>query len=105
MQPVAVPAAAEQALDDWDYRFRAATRRLATDRFGVWVGRLAARLADHPAAIVGSFPGSPHAVTALLAEVSGAGGGIRWRTWHAYPQDGGLVSTSTTVRPRRGPAR
>ena len=34
---------------------------------GHWVDLLVARLADHPDAIVGRFPGSPHAVTALLA--------------------------------------
>jgi hypothetical protein len=104
-QPVAVPSVAERALDGWDYRFGAATRRLAPDPFRYRVDRLVGRLADHPAAIVGSFPGSPHAVTALLAEVSGTGAGIRWRTWHAYPQDGRLVATSTTLRPRRERAR
>jgi hypothetical protein len=103
-QPVAIPAAAERALHDWNYRFRSATRRLAPDRFGYWVDRLVGRLADHPAAIVGSFPGSPHAVTALLAEAAG-GGDIRWRTWHAYPQDRRLVSTSTAVRPHSELAR
>lgn len=95
-----LPPAAAEALPDWDYRFRSATYRLAPDRFGNRVDGLAARLALHPAAIVGRFPGSPHAVTALLAGPGPGGAGVRWRTWHGYPQDGCLVATSTVVRPR-----
>jgi hypothetical protein len=96
-----LPPAADRALGGWDYRFRSSARRLAPDRFGRWIDGLVARLSDHPAAIVGRFPGSPHAVTALLAESAAArGAGVSWRTWHAYPQDGRLVATSTTVRPR-----
>jgi hypothetical protein len=26
-----------------------------------------------------------------------ADGGVRWRTWHAYPQEGRLVTTRTRV--------
>ena len=99
-----LPPAADRALRGWDYRFRSSSRRLAPARFGDRVDRLVARLADHPSAIVGRFPGSPHAVTALLAGVPGPVGSgtrrVRWRTWHAYPQDGRLVTTSTTLQPR-----
>lgn len=95
-----LPTAAEQVVDGWAYEFRAVTHRLPTPRFGSRVDGLVARLAGHPDAIVGRFPGSPHAVTALLAGPGPGGTGVRWRTWHAYPQDGRLVSTSTTVRPR-----
>lgn len=104
-QPVALPPVAERALHKWDYSFRSSTHRLAQARFRYWVERLTARLADDPAAIVGRFPGSPHAVTALLAGPAGANGGVRWRTWHAYPQTGQLVATSTAVRPQRELAR
>ena len=62
-----LPPAADRALGGWDYRFRSRAHRLPPARFGARVDRLVARLADHPAAIVGRFPGSPHAVTALLA--------------------------------------
>jgi hypothetical protein len=102
--PVALPATAERALPEWDYRFRSSTHRLAPDRFGYRVERLVDRLSDHPAAIVGRFPGSPHAVTALLAGAAGAGA-VRWRTWHAYPEEGRLVATSTAVRPHSESAR
>jgi hypothetical protein len=46
-------------------------------------------LAADPHALVGVFPGDPNAVTALRAEERG------WRTWHAYPQTGELVTTRT----------
>jgi hypothetical protein len=86
----------------WTYEFRSVTHRLGPGHFGARVEKLVARLAAHPDAIVGRFPGSPHAVTALLAGPGPGGAGVRWRTWHAYPQDGRLVSTATTVRPRSG---
>jgi hypothetical protein len=95
-----LPTAAERVVDGWAYEFRAITRHLPAARFGPRIDGLVARLARHPDAIVGRFPGSPHAVTALLAGPGPGGAGVRWRTWHAYPQDGRLVSTATTVRPR-----
>ena len=106
-----LPPAADRPLDGWEYRFRSCTHRLPPARFGHRVERLVTRLADHPSAIVGRFPGSPHAVTALLAGgVPGAGpgpggAGVRWRTWHAYPQGGQLVVTATTLRAHSGAAR
>jgi hypothetical protein len=95
-----LPPAAQRVVDGWTYEFRAVTHCLAADRFGPRVDGLVGRLAGRPDAIVGRFPGSPHAVTALLAGPGPGGTGVRWRTWHAYPQDGRLVSTATTVRPR-----
>jgi hypothetical protein len=97
----ALPASADRALPGWDYRFRSRVHRLPADRFAAMVDRLVDRLADHPSAIVGRFPGSPHAVTALLAAPVNGGRGVRWRTWHAYPQDGQLVATGTRLT--RGP--
>ena len=95
-----LPPAAERVVDGWTYEFRAVTHRLAADHFGSRIDGLVARLAGRPDAIVGRFPGSAHAVTALLARPGRGGTGVRWRTWHAYPQDRRLVSTATTVRPR-----
>lgn len=51
-------------------------------------------LAADPRALVGLFPGDPDAVTALRAEERG------WRTWHAYPQTGELVTTQTWLGDR-----
>jgi hypothetical protein len=95
-----LPPVADRVIAGWDYRFRATTHSLAPERFRSRVDGLVALLAGRPDAIVGRFPGSPHAVTALLAGPGRGGCGVRWRTWHAYPQDGRLVSTATAVRPR-----
>ncbi|MGH3881014.1 MAG: DUF2617 family protein [Actinophytocola sp.] len=45
--------------------------------------------------LVGEFPGSPLAVTALRAWAEKDG--TAWRTWHAYPQAGELVETRSLV--------
>lgn len=58
------------------------------------VADLLAVLDEDPCAVVGGFPGDPDAVTALVADEPTAGT-VSWRTWHAYPQTGELVTTST----------
>ncbi|ASU82395.1 DUF2617 domain-containing protein [Nocardiopsis gilva YIM 90087] len=52
-----------------------------------------------PDALIGTFPGSPLAVTALALLDPGTPGGsaLTWRTWHAYPQSAELVTTTTSV--------
>lgn len=55
------------------------------------IAQLTQSLADDPYALVGLFPGDPHAVTALRLHAGG------WRTWHAYPQTGELVTTRTVL--------
>lgn len=52
-------------------------------------------MSDHPHGLAGTFPGSPYAFTAMLAQR--IEGQVRWRTWHAYPQEGQLVVTRTRV--------
>ena len=47
-------------------------------------------------AIVGEFPGSPLAITAVRAWAEQDG--VAWRTWHAYPKAAELVETRTVVR-------
>ncbi|WP_018655717.1 DUF2617 family protein [Actinomadura flavalba] len=51
--------------------------------------------------LTGTFPGSPHAVTALAVDAAGLG----WRTWHTYPQTREIVMTwsRTEVRPCAAP--
>lgn len=98
-----LPAAAERALGRWEYRFRSSCHELGAGRFEPWVDRLVARLAQHPSAIVGRFPGSPHAVTAAAAGPGSDPAGrprIHWRTWHAYPQERTVVATSTRMQTR-----
>jgi hypothetical protein len=93
-RPPSLPAAVDDPVAG--YRFTAGVRRLGRARLAREVGALCARLADDPLALVGVFPGSPDAVTGLQAH-AGAGGVRGWRTWHAYPQTGELVVTSTEV--------
>lgn len=78
------------------YRFTARVLRLNATELATRVGRLRHRLADDPYALVGAFPGSPHAVTALHARLD-RDRRIGWRTWHAYPQSRELVETETEV--------
>lgn len=97
------PLVREQAIG---YRFTARVRRLDADAMSERVGRLRRELSDDPYALVGVFPGSPDAVTALQAwpgrpagttGPGAAGRVVGWRTWHAYPQTGELVETETEV--------
>jgi hypothetical protein len=75
------------AVDDGAYRFSSTVEPL--DRTATQM--LWRQLESDPQALVGAFPGDPDAVTAMRAERTG------WRTWHAYPQTGELVTTHTTL--------
>jgi hypothetical protein len=59
------------------------------------VGAVADALAAHPDALIGEFAGLPSAVTILHAWATRQG--AAWRTWHAYPQTGELLTTRTTL--------
>jgi hypothetical protein len=92
-RPGALPTREEHRLGDHLVRFEAVCERPAD--FAATVSRIVADSAADPHALVAEFPGSPLAVTALSArEVDG---GVRWQTWHAYPQVGELVRTSSVV--------
>ena len=65
---------------------RRASRTLSRGSFAGRAQELLALVADHPHGLAGTFPGSPHAFTAMLAQRHE--GQVRWRTWHAYPQEG-----------------
>ena len=95
-RPGALPAREEQVVGDHNVTFEASVDRPA-DFDGV-VRRVIAACEADPNALVAEFPGSPLAVTALSAGVSG--GGVAWETWHAYPQAGELVYTKSVVTPR-----
>lgn len=49
----------------------------------------------HPRGLVGVFPGDPSAFTALVTQ--GGVDRLLWRTWHAYPQEGRLVCTRSSL--------
>ncbi|BCB77596.1 DUF2617 family protein [Phytohabitans flavus] len=75
-------------LDSAGYRFESTVEEIDA------ASALWAELAADPQALVGVFPGDPNAVTALRADPQG------WRTWHAYPQTGELVTTRTWLGDR-----
>lgn len=79
-------------------RFVARCFRLPSVEFTARVRAVRRRCESRPDALVGSFRGSPLAMTALLG--GGTSGRVSWQTWHAYPQTGELVETSSTVAPR-----
>lgn len=88
-----LPPAAVRRVDDLDYHFASSVRRVEPGALATVATELRAR-ASTSSMLVGSFPGSPHAVTAV--EVVDGG----WRTWHLYPQTGEVVTTRTRVEVR-----
>lgn len=95
-RPGALPAQESRTVGDYLVRFEASCDHPAD--FASTVSRIVADCEADPHSLVAEFPGSPLAVTALSARP--ADGGVRWETWHAYPQAGELVWTSSLVRPR-----
>lgn len=89
----ALPAREERTVGDHVVRFEARCERPAD--FAAAVSEVVASCAADPHALVAEFPGSPLAVTALSAAAVDAG--VAWQTWHAYPQVGELVWTSSVV--------
>lgn len=75
------------------YCFSSAIAQLPPTTFAERVDHLVRELADDPAAIVAGFPGAPYAVTAIALSTEGPT--LTWQTWHAYPQSGELVHTTT----------
>ena len=90
-----MPGAAERDLGALHYRFRSRVESLDEEAFTARVRALRVRLATDSQALVASFPGHPEALTGLVAQ--GSPRGVAWRTWHAYPLTGELVSTSTRL--------
>jgi hypothetical protein len=91
-----LPPHAERPLPAGGYALRSTVRTLAPDAFDAAVAGIRAAVAAGPAALGGSYPGAPGALTAVLPEPARAG--VRWTTWHSYPQDGRLVRTRTGFR-------
>ncbi|CAL9480964.1 hypothetical protein SUDANB58_03055 [Streptomyces sp. enrichment culture] len=90
-----LPLGVAKRVGDWEYEFAARVEKLPPGPFAGRAQELLALVADHPHGLAGVFPGNPHAFTALLAQRRE--GQVCWRTWHAYPQDGQLVTTRTRV--------
>ncbi|GFH36324.1 DUF2617 family protein [Streptomyces pacificus] len=93
-----LPLGVARRLGGWEYEFAARVETLSERSFAVRAQELLALVADHPHGLAGTFPGSPHAFTAMVAQQ--VDGQTCWRTWHAYPQEGQLVVTRTQVGAR-----
>ncbi|GAA0469456.1 DUF2617 family protein [Streptomyces sp. NPDC046215] len=94
-QATPLPLGVAKRVGAWEYEFAARIETLSRCSFAGRAQELLALVAEHPYGLAGTFPGSPHAFTALLAQRHE--GQISWRTWHAYPQEGRLVATRTRV--------
>jgi hypothetical protein len=90
-----LPYGVARRVGAWEYEFGARIEALSRRAFEARAQELLALVADHPMGLAGTFPGDPHAFTAMLVQC--AEGSVRWRTWHAYPQEGRLVATRTKV--------
>ncbi|MET9479093.1 DUF2617 family protein [Streptomyces sp. NPDC006638] len=90
-----LPLGVSERLGEWEYEFAARVEALSPGKFAARAQELLALVTDHPNGLAGTFPGSPHAFTAMVAHREK--GQLGWRTWHAYPQEGRLVVTRTRI--------
>lgn len=89
-----LPAQVQRAVGPLSCRFEAHIRSGGAAEHAT---RLRTRFGDDAAALVGEFPGSPDALTVLVAEARPDR--CRWRTWHVYPQSDQVAITTTVVTP------
>ncbi|MQS09633.1 DUF2617 family protein [Streptomyces alkaliphilus] len=95
-----LPSATRRRIAGWGYEFSSRVERCDTAGFRRRVEELrtlgAAGRTDTLWAV---FPGSPDAITALLARPAGGGPDPRpgWDTWHVYPQHRQIVTTRTRL--------
>ncbi|MGW8530793.1 DUF2617 family protein [Nocardiopsis sp. NPDC055824] len=101
--PGGLPGRAERP-DRGGYRFNSLVESLARDELADRVERLHREVADSPGGLLVAFPGDPLAITALHLTPLG-GSPLGWRTWHAYPQTGELVTTTSTMTTPPSPER
>lgn len=95
-----LPTTFDATIRGMAYGFRA-----TIDPLPATATQLCADLIDQ-GALVGVFPGHPGAFTAVLADnLTPQSRSATWRTWHAYPQSGELVRTTSTVRLAQEPAQ
>ena len=78
------------------YRFTSATRTYAPAHLARVARGLRRRAAAAPDALVGVFPGSPHALTVLTGREVARG--WTWSSWHVYPEAGEVVRTRSRLR-------
>ncbi|WP_254897853.1 DUF2617 family protein [Kitasatospora sp. NA04385] len=90
-----LPARVAEQVAGWEYEFAARIEELPPYVFEARAQELLALVEGHPRALAGVFPGDPSAFTALVAHCEDRR--VHWRTWHAYPQEGRLVCTRSSL--------
>ena len=98
----ALPTREESRAGHMVSRFAARCVRLAPAELAARTGVLRRHCEAHPHALVGTFPGSPLAVTAMVVDAAvdpavPVGPPVGWWSWHAYPQTGELVTTRSVL--------
>lgn len=87
------------------YYFSARTDTMDAAALAATVTTIVDEVDDHHRrglpALLGRFPGSPLALTAIVAGPGAADPNsqvlVTWRTWHTYPQTGEVVVTSSSL--------
>jgi hypothetical protein len=92
---VPLPARVAEQVAGWEYEFAARIEALPPHTFAARAQELLALVEEHPRGLAGIFPGDPCAFTALVAQCEERR--VLWRTWHAYPQEGRLVCTRSSL--------
>ncbi|MET9201508.1 DUF2617 family protein [Gordonia sp. NPDC003585] len=94
-----VTSALPESFQHLDYYFASRVDAVHPDALADLVDDLHRRVADRIAegmpALIGHFPGAPHAVTAIVADDEPDA--ISWHTWHTYPQAGEVVLTTSRL--------
>lgn len=91
-----LPARHDGAVDGARYRFSSATTAYAPPQLARVARDLRRQAAGAPDALVGVFPGSPHALTVLRGREVPRG--WAWSSWHVYPEAGEVVRTRSRLR-------
>lgn len=89
-----LPPTAERRVGALRYSFSSAVSRHGADFPDVVAGVVDGLPVE---ALVGRFPGEPHALTALSAPDAGTDR-LVWHTWHVYPQTHEIVETRSEVQ-------
>ncbi len=90
-----LPVRHDGAVDGARYRFSSTTTAYAPAQLARVARDLRRRAAGASDALVGVFPGSPHALTVLAGREVPRG--WLWSSWHVYPEAGEVVRTRSRL--------
>ena len=90
-----LPVRHDGAVDGGRYRFTSTTKSYAPAQLARVARDLRRRASGAGDALVGVFPGSPHALTVLTGREVVRG--WSWSSWHVYPEAGEVVRTRSRL--------